>query len=83
MLYVRKSKIPKIWPMMPAPESMQENIRKFEEIGTHPASQCDGITEALNFHESIGPERKAERFRYLRKRWSEPSAGTTGPKDSE
>ena len=70
MLYVRKSKIPKIWPMMPAPESMQGNIRKFEEIGTHPASQRDAITEALNFHESIGPERKAERFRYLRKRWS-------------
>jgi isopenicillin-N epimerase len=70
MLYVRKSKIPKIWPMMAAPESMQDNIRKFEEIGTHPASQRDAITEALNFHESIGPERKAERFRYLRKRWS-------------
>jgi isopenicillin-N epimerase len=70
MLYVRKSKIPKIWPMMAAPDSMQDNIRKFEEIGTHPASQRDAITEALNFHESIGAERKAERFRYLRKRWS-------------
>jgi len=70
MLYVRKNKIEKIWPMMPAPESMNANIRKFEEIGTHPASQRNAITEALNFHESIGPERKAERFRYLRKRWS-------------
>ena len=70
MLYVRKSKISKIWPMMPAPESMQDNIRKFEEIGTHPASQRNSITEALDFHDSIGVERKAERFRYLRKRWS-------------
>jgi selenocysteine lyase/cysteine desulfurase len=70
MLYVRKSKIPKIWPMMAAPESMSDNIRKFEEIGTHPASQRNAITEALNFHDSIGAERKAERFRYLRKRWS-------------
>jgi isopenicillin-N epimerase len=70
MLYVRKNKIEKIWPMMPAPESMNANIRKFEEIGTHPASQRNAITEALNFHESIGPERKAERFRYLRKRWA-------------
>jgi isopenicillin-N epimerase len=70
MLYVRKNKIDKIWPMMPAPESMNGNIRKFEEIGTHPASQRNSITEAVNFHESIGPERKAERFRYLRKRWS-------------
>jgi selenocysteine lyase/cysteine desulfurase len=70
MLYVKKSKIEKIWPMMPAPESMATNIRKFEEIGTHPASQRNAITEALNFHESIGADRKAERFRYLRKRWS-------------
>ncbi|MDZ4797347.1 MAG: aminotransferase class V-fold PLP-dependent enzyme [Bryobacteraceae bacterium] len=70
MLYVRKSKIAKIWPMMPAPPSMDENIRKFEEIGTHPASQRNAITEALTFHDSIGAERKAERFRYLRKRWS-------------
>lgn len=70
MLYVRKNKIKNIWPMMPAPEGMDENIRKFEEIGTHPASQRNAITEALNFHESIGPERKAARFRYLRKRWS-------------
>jgi selenocysteine lyase/cysteine desulfurase len=70
-LYVRKEKIPKIWPLMAAPESMTGNIRKFEEIGTHPASQRCAITEALTFHDSIGVERKAERFRYLRKRWSE------------
>jgi len=70
MLYVRKSKIRNIWPMMPAAASMDDNIRKFEEIGTHPASQRNAITEALNFHDSIGAERKAERFRYLRKRWS-------------
>jgi isopenicillin-N epimerase len=70
MLYVRKEKIAKIWPLMAAPDSMRDNIRKFEEIGTHPASQRNAVTEALNFHESLGAERKAERFRYLRKRWS-------------
>jgi len=70
MLYVRKNKIDKIWPLMAAPESMTSNIRKFEEIGTHPASQRNSITEAVTFHESIGSERKAARFRYLRKRWS-------------
>ncbi len=70
MLYVRKPKIAKIWPMMRADDSLREDIRKFEQIGTHPASQRNAITEALDFHESIGPERKAERFRYLRRRWS-------------
>jgi len=71
MLYVRKDKIANIWPMMGAPDAMRENIRKFEEIGTHPASQRNAITEALNFSESIGLERKAERLRYLRRRWSD------------
>ncbi|MGA3204261.1 MAG: aminotransferase class V-fold PLP-dependent enzyme [Bryobacteraceae bacterium] len=80
MLYVRKNKIPTIWPMMAAPDSMQDNIRKFEEIGTHPGSQRNAITEAINFHESIGPERKAERFRYLRKRWSDPLRQLPGVK---
>ena len=70
-LYVRREKIPKVWPLMAAPESMNANIRKFEEIGTHPASQRCAITEALTFHDSIGGERKAERLRYLRKRWSQ------------
>jgi isopenicillin-N epimerase len=71
MLYVRRNKIPQIWPMMAAHSGQREDIRKFEEIGTHPASQRNAITEALNFHESIGGERKAERFRYLRRRWSD------------
>lgn len=71
MLYVRKSKIPKIWPMMGADQELSADIRKFEQIGTHPASQRNAITEALNFHESIGVERKAARFRYLRRRWSD------------
>jgi isopenicillin-N epimerase len=71
MLYVRKSKIPQIWPMMGADETLKNDIRKFEQIGTHPASQRNAIAEALNFHESIGVERKAERLRYLRRRWSD------------
>jgi selenocysteine lyase/cysteine desulfurase len=70
-LYVRKSKIDKVWPMMAAPESMNPNIRKFEEIGTHPAANHNAIAEALTFHESIGGERKAARLRYLRGLWSE------------
>jgi isopenicillin-N epimerase len=77
-LYVRKSKIAKIWPLMAAPASMTGNIRKFEEIGTHPASQRNAITEALTFHESIGVERKAARFRYLRKRWQNRLRGLPG-----
>jgi len=70
-LYVRKSKIETLWPMMAAPASMNANIRKFEEIGTHPAANHNAIAEALTFHESIGADRKAARLRYLRSLWSE------------
>ena len=71
MLYMKKSKIPKIWPMMGADDTLRDDIRKFEQVGTHPASQRNAITEALTFHESIGVDRKAARFRYLRRRWSD------------
>lgn len=69
MLYVKKDLIKTIWPLMAAPKEMDENIRKFEEIGTHPAATHNAIAEALAFNESIGIERKAERFRYLHSRW--------------
>jgi selenocysteine lyase/cysteine desulfurase len=68
-LYVRRSKIEKVWPMMAAPPAMNANIRKFEEIGTHPAANHNAIAEALTFYEGIGAERKAARLRFLRDRW--------------
>jgi len=69
-LYVRKAKIATIWPLMAAPPEMSGNIRKFEEIGTHPAANHNAIAEALTFHEGIGAERKAARLRYLFQRWA-------------
>ncbi|HKY04875.1 MAG TPA: aminotransferase class V-fold PLP-dependent enzyme [Blastocatellia bacterium] len=69
-LYVRKSKIKKLWPLMAADKTQDENIRKFEEIGTHPAANHNAIAEALTFHEGIGIERKAARLRYLKNRWA-------------
>ncbi|MDR3690127.1 MAG: aminotransferase class V-fold PLP-dependent enzyme [Fimbriimonas sp.] len=71
MLHVNKAKIESLWPMMAAGETQSKDIRKFEEIGTHPAANHNAIAEAITFHEMIGVERKAARFRYLRKRWTE------------
>jgi selenocysteine lyase/cysteine desulfurase len=70
-LYVRKSKIGKVWPLMAAPVEMTDNIRKFEEIGTHPAANHNAISDALEFHTAIGVERKAARLRYLRGLWTD------------
>ena len=69
MLYVKKDKIKDLWPMMAAPETMDENIRKFEEIGTHPAANYLAIGEALTFHEGIGSDRKEARLKYLNDYW--------------
>ena len=69
-LYVRKAKIAGMWPLMAAPPSMDDNIRKYEEIGTHPAANHNAISAALAFHRAIGSERKIARLRYLRDRWA-------------
>ncbi len=69
-LYVRREKIAKIWPLMAATAEQDANIRKFEEIGTHPAANHNAIAEALTFNEGIGWERKAARLRFLFQRWA-------------
>jgi selenocysteine lyase/cysteine desulfurase len=76
-LYVRNSKIKSIWPLLAAPASMDGDIHKFEEIGTHPAANHNAIAAALAFHQSIGDRRKAARLRYLRNRWAKPLKETS------
>ena len=70
LLYVARDKIPGLWPLMAAPDTMDDDIRKFEEIGTHPAANYVAIAEALTFHQGIGAERKAARMVWLRDRWA-------------
>lgn len=72
LLYVRKEKIAGLWPLMAAAETQTSDIRKFEEIGTHPAANHNAIAEALTFNELIGFERKAARLRHLRSIWTKP-----------
>jgi selenocysteine lyase/cysteine desulfurase len=68
-LYVRKAKIPRIWSLFASAPELSDNIRKFESIGTFPVHIRNPITEAVDFWEGIGPERKAARLRFLRRRW--------------
>jgi len=69
-LYVRKSRIKETWALMASVQGNDANIRKFEEIGTHPAANYDAICEAITFNQNIGIERKAARLRYLKDRWA-------------
>jgi selenocysteine lyase/cysteine desulfurase len=72
MLYVRRDRIPALWPLFGAPATMRDDIRKFEQIGTHPAAPHNAITTALAFHHAIGGPRKLARLRLLRDRWTRP-----------
>jgi len=80
LLYVRKDRIEKHWALMAAPESMDKNIRKFEEIGTHPAAMHNATLQALEFHNQIGAERKYARLCYLKQRWAAQLSQVPGAK---
>jgi selenocysteine lyase/cysteine desulfurase len=69
LLYVRREKIARVWPLFPAEEKQRNDIRKFEEIGTHSAAPRLAIGEAMLFHHGIGGPRKEARLRYLSRYW--------------
>src|SRR6188768_3576654 len=69
MLYVRKEKIPKLWALMASEDRNKNDIRKYEEIGTHSAAMRLAIGEAVLFHNAIGGKRKEARLRYLSRYW--------------
>ena len=69
LLYVKRDKIPKVWPLMAAESKQASDIRKFEEIGTHSAAPRLAIGEALLFHNGLGNKRKEARLRYLSRYW--------------
>lgn len=70
MLWIKKEKISKIWPLTCAEQPQSSNIRKFENLGTRSFPIEQGIGEAINFHNAIGAKRKEERIRYLKNYWA-------------
>jgi isopenicillin-N epimerase len=69
LLYVKREKIARLWPLMAAESKQAPDIRKFEEIGTHSAAPKLAIGEALLFSNGIGGKRKEARLRYLSRYW--------------
>lgn len=71
MLFAKRDRIADVWPLMAAPKDMDTNIRKFEEIGTHPAAVHNALGEAIAFNLALGTDRKAARLRYLHSLWQD------------
>src|ERR1700761_870588 len=70
MMWIKKDKISKVWPLLCDDNPHSDDIRKFENIGTRSFPIEQGIGEAVNFQNAIGNKRKEERIRYLKNYWA-------------
>ena len=71
MLWIKKDKIEKIWPLLCNDKPNSNDIRKFETLGTRSFPIEQAIGEAINFHNGIGGLRKQQRIHYLKNYWAE------------
>lgn len=88
LLYVKKDRISKIWPLLAPYELDHPNIKNLNHTGTHPVSTDLAVHFALDYYEKIGAKRKEERLRYLQRYWSDqvrdyPGIMVNTPKDPE
>jgi selenocysteine lyase/cysteine desulfurase len=70
LLYVKKEKIAGLWPLFGDQGFADTDIRKLNHTGTHPVHTDLAIAHAIDFHESIGVQRKEARMRYLQRYWT-------------
>ncbi|MCS6975238.1 MAG: aminotransferase class V-fold PLP-dependent enzyme [Cyclobacteriaceae bacterium] len=71
MLYVKRENIAGLYPIFPNDKPTDNNIRKFESLGTRSFAPEQAIGQAIDFHLAIGAKRKEERLRYLKNYWCE------------
>ena len=69
ILYVRKEKIKKIWPLLAENDSL-ETISRLNHIGTHPVHTDLAIADAIDYYLKLGAEKKEARLRYLQQYWT-------------
>ncbi|EOZ93714.1 Cysteine desulfurase [Indibacter alkaliphilus LW1] len=71
LLYVKKDKISKIWPLLAPYELDQLTVKNISHIGTEPVATTLAINDALDYYDMIGAKRKEERLRYLQLYWTD------------
>ena len=69
-LYVKKDKIAKLWQLFGDMGYKDDDIRKLNHTGTHPVHTDLAITNAIDFHQKIGIQRKEARLRFLQEYWT-------------
>ncbi len=71
ILYVKKENIKKIWPLIASGETNPDSILRLNQIGTHPVYTDLTVTEAIDYFNILGAERKEARLRYLQHYWTD------------
>ncbi len=71
LLWVKKEKIAKLWPLLSNDQPQGDNIRKFESLGTRSFPIEMAIGYSLDLHNLIGTRRKQDRLHYLKNYWME------------
>ncbi|MGB3852444.1 MAG: aminotransferase class V-fold PLP-dependent enzyme [Tunicatimonas sp.] len=69
ILYIKKEKIDKVWPLFGDNTYADDDIRKFGHIGTIPCHNDWAVADAIDFHHAIGGPKKEARLRYLTAYW--------------
>lgn len=70
ILYVKKEKIPKVWPLIASGVQEPDIILRLNHTGTHPVHTDLAIADAIDFYHMIGAKRKEARLRYIQNYWT-------------
>jgi selenocysteine lyase/cysteine desulfurase len=70
ILYVRKERVGDVWPLFAEGDRKQDDISRLNHTGTYPVHTDLAISDAIDFYNIIGVERKEARLRFLQNYWS-------------
>jgi len=71
MLYVKKGKAEKIWPLLAEGDRDPNDITRLNHTGTHPVHTDLAIANAIDYYEKIGAGKKEARLRFLQHYWTD------------
>jgi len=70
ILYVKKEHIGKIWPLLADSDDPAMGIARLNHTGTLPVYTDLTVGDAIDYYNTLGPERKEARLRYLQQYWT-------------
>jgi selenocysteine lyase/cysteine desulfurase len=69
VLYVKKDRAKKLWPLFGPPENQHDHPGKYHHLGTRSVAAELAVSHAIDFHQMIGTAQKRARLLYLRNYW--------------